>query len=85
MIEQNKSITHNFDMGFRLNTKLFLLGALAFAAVTSSADTYTWTGSASAAWNKTDANWDKGVWVDGNVARFPAGASLTNSTPEAEH
>ena len=48
----------------------------ALAALTSSADTYTWTGAASATWNKTDANWDKGVWVDGSVAKFPDGVSV---------
>ncbi len=73
-----------------MSEKSTLIGHLAgvclaaVAAGAAFADTYTWTGSASAAWNKTDANWDKGVWVDGNVARFPAGASLTNITLEAD-
>ena len=49
---------------------------LAFAN-TLLADVYTWTGSASSIWNKTDNNWDKGVWVDGNEAVFPAGAEVT--------
>jgi len=52
--------------------KLLLICTAAVAPV-ALADTYTWTGAASATWNKTDANWDKGVWVDGNIAKFPDG------------
>ena len=47
---------------------LMIWAAIAANAVL--ADIYTWTGSASDVWNKTDANWDKGVWVDGNIAAF---------------
>ena len=48
------------------------------------AEVYTWTGSTSAIWNKTDANWDKGVWVDGNIAKFPDGVSVTDITLGAD-
>ena len=52
--------------------------------VSAMADTYTWTGAASATWNKTDANWDKGVWVDGNIAKFPDGVSVKDITLGAD-
>ena len=61
-----------------------LAASAAFAAATATADTYTWTGASSAVWNKTDANWDKGVWVDGNVAVFPSGVSNKDITLGAD-
>ena len=66
-----------------------LAASAAFAAATgaplaASADTYTWTGASSAVWNKTDANWDKGAWVDGNVAVFPSGVSNKDITLGAD-
>ena len=50
----------------------------------ASAEVYTWTGAASDVWNKTDANWDKGVWVDGNIASFPSGVSAKDITLGAD-
>ena len=50
----------------------------------ANADVYTWTGSASGVWNKTDANWDKGVWVDGNIASFPSDVSVKDITLGAD-
>ena len=58
----------------------------AVAAGAAFADTYTWTGAASSAWNKTDANWDKGVWVEvsaGTHAIF-AGALAFGADATAE-
>ena len=74
-----------------MNIKQKTVAALAAAATycvalvsSASAEVYTWTGSASDVWNKTDANWDKGVWVDGNIAKFPDGASARDITLGAD-
>ena len=59
-----------------IGNKVVAVLTAALATITSSAETYTWTGAASGVWNKTDANWDKGVWVDGNIAKFPDDVSV---------
>jgi hypothetical protein len=74
-----------------MNIKQKTVAALAAAATycvalvsSANAEVYTWTGSASGTWNKTDANWDKGVWVDGNIASFPSGVSVKDITLGAD-
>ena len=61
-----------------------LMSAMLANTMSVFADTYTWTGAASATWNKTDANWDKGAWVDGNIAKFPDGVSVKDITLGAD-
>ena len=63
---------------------LSLMTCAVIVANAALADVYKWTGSASAVWNKTDANWDKGVWVDGNIAEFPSGTSANDITLGAD-
>lgn len=51
-------------------TFLFLASALFATAPSIAQDVYTWTGSASLNWNTTDANWDRGAWIDPATAPF---------------
>lgn len=64
--------------------RTFAATAAIAAATSVTADTYKWTGASSAVWNNTDANWDKGVWVDGNVAEFPSNVSSKDITLGAD-
>ena len=81
---QTRSASGNSHILFDEWKWLVALVVTALSATPALADTYTWTGSASAVWDKTTANWDKGVWVDGNVAKFPASVSRKNITLGAD-
>ena len=75
------------DMNIKQKTVAALKAAATYCVAlvsAANADVYTWTGSASGVWNKTDANWDKGVWVDGNIAVFPSGVSVKDITLGAD-
>ena len=88
---QQPANIHQSEGEKEMNIKQKTVAALAAAATycvalvsSANAEVYTWTGSASDVWNKTDANWDKGVWVDGNIASFPDGVSAKDITLGAD-
>ena len=88
---QQPANIHQPEGETKMTIKQKTVAALAAAATycvalvsSANAEVYTWTGSASGVWNKTDANWDKGVWVDGNIASFPDGVSAKDITLGAD-
>lgn len=90
-IDQRPSADGQLNGEKTMNIKQKAATALAAATTycvalvsSANAEVYTWTGSASDVWNKTDANWDKGVWVDGNIASFPSGVSAKDITLGAD-